>query len=136
MAALHPDQASPDRAETAFRFLDDLDFIRGDRWITGGESFRDGWRLAYVCEAVTVTVEYLDQQFEVSFMRDDVEADYLLIDRELFGQRSGLAGNMFPPDKLGQVIDAVAADIRENYGAILRGDDDVWARIEKIVRAS
>ena len=132
MASMHPDQASPAHAEAAFRFLGDLGFVPGDRSITGGESYRDGWRLAYASPTVTVTVEYLDQQFEVLFMRGDVEADYLLIDRERFGRRSGLHGDMFPPDKLGPVIDAVAADIRENYSAILRGDDDVWARIEKL----
>lgn len=132
---LHPDQASPGHAKAAFAFLEGLGFLIGDDWVTGGESYRDGWRLGYASETVTVTVEYLDQQLEVLFMRGNVEADYLVIDRELFGWKSGLHGDMFPPDKVGPVIDAIAVDIRDNYGAILRGEDAEWARIERIVRA-
>lgn len=136
MSHLHPDQASPARAEAAFAFLRDLGFLLGDEWVTGGESYRDGWRLGYASENVTVTVEYLDQQLEVLFMRGNVEADYLMIDRELFGGRSGFAGDQFPPDKVGAAIDAISADIRDNYGPILAGDDEVWSRIERIVQAS
>jgi hypothetical protein len=130
---MHPDQASPTRAEAAFAFLADLGYLLGDEWVTGGESYRDGWRLGYASETVTITVEYLDQQLGVLFMRGEVEADYLAIDRELFGRRSGLHGDMFPPDKVGSIIDAIAADIRENYCAILRGEDAEWSRIERIV---
>jgi hypothetical protein len=135
MTDLHSDQASPSRAEAAFAFLGDLGFQLGERWVSEGGSFRDGWRLVYSAPTMTVTVQYLDMQLEVLFGRAGVEVDYLFIDRELFGRRSGLAGNMFPPQKVGEVIDRVASDIREHFNAILLGDESDWARIGRLLEA-
>jgi len=79
MTALRPDQASPARAEAAFAFLADLGFRPSERWVTGGQSFRDGWRLVYSAPALTVTVQYLDMQFEVLFAWAGIDVDYLFI---------------------------------------------------------
>lgn len=136
MSDLHPDQASPARAEAAFAFLVDVGFRLGERWVSGGSSSRDGWRLVYSTPALTVTVQYLDMQLEVLFARGGVEVDYLFIDREIFGRRSGLHGNMFPPQKVGQAIDRVAGDIREHFHSILTGDESEWARIRRLRGAS
>lgn len=135
MTDLHPDQASPSRAEVAFAFLRELGFRLDDRWVSGGTSFRDGWRLIYSAPALTVTVQYLDQEFQVLFARAGVQVDYLFIDRELFGRRSGFHGNMFPPQKVGQAIDHQAGDIREHFGSILLGEEDVWTDIIRLLNA-
>ena len=135
MTDLHPDQASPSRAETAFAFLGDLGFRLADRWVTGGKSFRDGWRLIYSAPSLTVLIQYLDQEFQVRFVRAGVEVDYRFIDRELFSRRSGLYGNMFPPQNVGQAIDRVAGDIRDHFISILLGDDTEWARISRLLDA-
>jgi hypothetical protein len=91
----HPLQASTEAAETAFAFLSQLGFVLDERWITGGESFRDGWRLSYSSSQVQVVVQYLDSQFEVSFTRSATTVTYLTIDQELFDRRSGYHGDMF-----------------------------------------
>ena len=129
---LHPLQASPAAAEQAFGFLAALGFILDERWVSGGESYRDGWRLSYRGPRIGVAVEYLDQQLEVRFTRGDLSATYLEMDRDLFGRRSGFDGDMFPPEKLATAMATIAADIRENYGATLAGADPAWARIARL----
>ena len=135
MPGMHTDQSDPTRAETAFGFLAERGYHLDDRFVSGGKSFNDGWRLVYVSRGATVTVRYSNMEFDVLFSRGGVEVDYLFIDRELFGSRSGLHGNMFPPQKLGPVIDSVAADIRDHFGQVLDGDRGEWARIKRLFEA-
>ena len=135
MPDVHPDQASPEKAEAAFSFLSHYGLQLTERLVTGGNTVRDGWRLVYKGSALTVTVEYLDSQFELHFARAGVVVDYLFIDRELFARRSGLHGNMFVPEKLAPVIALVASDVREHFGSILEGDDKTWAHIKHLVDA-
>jgi hypothetical protein len=130
---LDPIQAKPDYAEGQFAFLGGLGFRQLERWASGGQSFKDGWRLVYRSHLVEVSIEYLDAQFDVCFTRDGVAASYFTLDKDMFSRRSGFHGNMFPPEKLRGAIDRVAADVRENYGEVLKGADDPWARIAKIV---
>ena len=128
---LHPLQANPDYAETAFGFLKSQGFEQTERWVTGGNSFKDGWRLTYESPNIRVTVEYLDQQFDVQFARSGLKVSYFLLDRVLFNRRSGFHGNMFPPEKLANAIDRVAADVRDHYGLTLKGDDKAWAEVDR-----
>jgi hypothetical protein len=95
--AIHPLQANPALAEKEFDFLAGLGFALQERWVTGGESFRDGWRLTFLGPTIKVVVQYLDAQFEVHFVRGDLDISYLEIDRDLFARRSGFHGDMFPP---------------------------------------
>ena len=132
---LHPDQASPARAERAFAFLVGLGFQNVERWISGGTSSKDGWRLVYASPSVSVEVRYLDMQFEVLFSRGGATVDYLLLDRELLGRRSELHGNMFPADKLAVVVPQVAEAIRQHLGPVLAGEVSAWARIQRLVGA-
>ena len=135
MTDLHPDQSSPARAEAAFAFLAGLGFRNVERLISGGNSFKDGWRLVYATTSVSVEVRYFDMQFEVLFSRLGVTVDYLFIDRELLGWRSGLHGNMFPADKLAVIIPQVAEDVRQHFGPVLAGEESEWARIQRLVSA-
>lgn len=135
MTGLHPDQASPARAEEAFAFLAGLGFRNVERWVSGGNSSKDGWRLVYATTSVSVEVRYLDTQFEVIFTRLGVTVDYLFLDRELLGWRSGLHGNMFPADRLAVVIPQVANAVRQYLGPVLAGEESEWARIQRLVSA-
>ena len=128
---LHPLQATPDYAETAFGFLRSQGFEQTERWISGGDSFKDGWRLTYESPNTQVTVEYLDSQFDVQFARSGVQVSYFVLDRVLFNRRSGFFGNMFVPVKLSKVIDRVAADVRDHYGLTLNGNDKAWAEVDR-----
>lgn len=130
--AIHPLQASPLVAETAFAFLAQLGFTVQERWITGGESFKDGWRLKFAGPNVEVVVQYMDMQFEVQFVREGIAVSYLEIDRELFDRRSGFHGDMFPVQKLEAAVNRIAEDIREHYGLIISGDEGVWKRVARI----
>jgi hypothetical protein len=132
---MHRDQATPARAEEAFGFLVERGFHLHERRVSGGKSVKDGWRLDYAAPGVTVTVQYLDMEFDVLFAHAGLEVDYLFIDRELFGRRSGLQGNMFGPQTLGPIIDRVAADIREHFGPVIDGDPTEWARIRRLFEA-
>jgi hypothetical protein len=128
----HPIQASTQVAEKAFGFLVQLGFTLVERWVTGGESFRDGWRLSYSSPEVCVTVQYLDAQFEVHFTKSGTSASYLAIDRDLFDRRSGFHGDMFPPQKLEAAMERIAGDIREYYETILFGNEGEWTRIARL----
>ena len=129
---LHPLQASPAAAEEAFAFLAALGFTLEERWVSGGESFKDGWSLSYRGPRVEIVVKYLDMQFEVHFTRADVSVTYLEMDRDLFDRRSGFYGDEFPPQKLAAAIATIAADIRDNHGPTLAGDDRLWDRITRL----
>ena len=130
---LDPLQARPDYAEEQFAFLGGLGFKQVERWISGGQSFKDGWRLVYQSSPVQLVIEYFDAQFEVRFVRGGLAAGYFTLDREMFGRRSGFHGNMFSGEKLAEAINLVASDVREHYGAILDGSEDSWTRIARIV---
>jgi hypothetical protein len=75
-------------------------------------------------------------QLDVVFTRAAISADYWSVDRELFARRSGYYGNMFPAQKLAAAIDRVAADIRDHYGPVLAGDEQMWCRIEAVLNAT
>jgi len=132
---LHPIQVSPEFAEQAFGFLSGLGFRLDDRWVTGGSSFKDGWRLIYRSHNLEVRVQYLDMQFEVLFLMANRKYSYLHIDRHFFGGVSGYHGNMFPPEKLETVIPKVARDIQQNYVAILSGQETKWAKMQRLLDA-
>ena len=127
--ALHPLQATPDHAENAFSFLLADGFTCSRRWVSGGVSFKDGWKLWYESPRVEFRIQYLDVELDVTFTRQGTTATYYQIDQSLFGRRSGFFGNMFGPEKLADVIDRVAADIRAHYGPILSGDSEAWSKI-------
>jgi hypothetical protein len=120
------------QAEAAFGFLPSRGFRLVERHVTGGVSFRDGWRLSFEGPSVRVIVQYLDVQFEVHFERAGVRTDYLFIDRERFQRRSGYHGNMFSGAQLVPAIEQIAADIRDNYAAVLTGDDKEWATLASL----
>jgi hypothetical protein len=130
--ALHPLQTNPAFAEKEFNFLARLGFALQERWVTGGESFRDGWRLTFLGPKIKVVVQYMDAQFEVHFVRGDLDVSYLEMDRDLFARRSGFHGDMFPPQKLEAAVTRIAADIRANYGPVLGADDGEWNRIGRL----
>ena len=128
-------QATPVVAETAFSFLASMGFVLEERWVTGGDSFRDGWRLTFVGPKTRVIVQYMDMQFEVHFIRGELKTTYLELDRDLFGRRSGFHGDMFPPDKLERAVRTIAEDVRQNYGGTLLGEDDAWLEIGRLKSA-
>lgn len=128
----HPLQASPTFAEEQFGFLLRLGYTLEERWVTGGDSFRDGWRLTFAAPAMKVIVQYLDAQFEVHFVRARLDASYLEIDRDMYARRSGFHGDMFPPEKLAAAITRIAADIEANYVLLLSGGDGEWTKIAQL----
>ena len=129
---LHPSQANPGFVEKEFDFLAQLGFALVERQVTGGESFRDGWRLTFIGREITVVVLYMDAQFEVHFLRDRLDVSYLEMDRDLFARRSGFHGDMFPPETLPAAVTRIAADIRANYGPVLSGDREEWSRVARL----
>lgn len=70
-----------------------------------------------------------------TFRRGSEEASYYFIDRYLFSNASGLAGGMFPLDKLAAALRVVAVDVREHYGSVLSGDDATWGKIVALLTA-
>lgn len=138
MPVVHPEQASPKHAKSAFRFLAAAGFNLVEERSTGGDSFRDGWLLTYESREMRVVVQYLDSQLEVCFRPRDrlFSATYLAIDREFFDRRSGFGGDMFPPEKLAAVIDRIAADIERNYQPVIAADPTVWREIQLRVEAA
>jgi hypothetical protein len=124
------------QAKKSFAFLLPLGFrIESEREGTYA-SFKDGFEVTYLSKHLSVRVAYYDMELDVVFKKGPVAAPYLFLDHNLHANASGLAGCMFPFDKLAPVIESVAKDIRAHYEAVLLGDAAAWRKIEKIVLAS
>jgi hypothetical protein len=123
------------QAERSFAFLLDRGFELRSRSPATTESFRDGWSLDYQSPSLDVRVEYLEMQFNVLFKHNSTTASYLMIDRELHARRSGLYGDMFPPDGLPTVLTQIATDIAAHYSDVLAGDSSVWERLKRLSEA-
>jgi hypothetical protein len=98
-------------------------------------SFKDGFDISYSSSDLTIRVAYYDMELEVIFQKGRIHVPYLFLDINLFSNISGLAGSMFPHDKLASVIESIARDIRTNYESILFGNEAIWMKIEKLVMA-
>ena len=123
------------QAKKSFGFLESLGFRIESETEGTYASFKDGFCVSYVSKEVGVRVTYYDMELEIVFKKGKIGAPYLFLDHNLRANASGLAGIMFPHDKLAPVIDSTAKDIEANYGAVLRGDLVVWQKIEKLVLA-
>jgi len=119
-------------AERCFAFTRERGFELVNRVPAPNDNFRQGWVLEYRSRLVEIRIEYLDWQFHVIFTHGPTKASYLMIDRELHVRRSGLYGDMFPPEKLAGAIEHVAADIRANYADVLAGEDSIWAKLKRL----
>jgi hypothetical protein len=123
------------QAKKRFVFLASLGFCVESEHEGTYSSFKDGFVITYVSREVTARVSYYDMELEVVFKKGRIAASYLFLDHNLHGNASGLAGVMFPFEKLSPVIDRVARDIQANYAPVLQGDPSVWQKIEKLVLA-
>ena len=123
------------QAKKSFAFLASLGFCVESENEGTYSSFKDGFVITYVSKEVTVRVSYYDMELEVVFKKGRIAASYLFLDHNLHANASGMAGVMFPFEKLSPVIDSVAKDIQANFEAVLQGDSSVWQRIEKLVLA-
>jgi hypothetical protein len=123
------------QTKKSFAFLESQGFRVESETEGTYASFKDGFCVSYVSKEVDASVAYYDMELEIVFKKGKIAAPYLFLDHHLRANASGLAGIMFPHDKLAPVIDAAAKDIEANYGAVLRGDGAVWQKIEKLVLA-
>jgi len=117
-------------AKQAFSFLSDYGLTLAEERLPQSSHVLDGFLFKYTGGEVGVDVEYSEIEYVITFSRKGVRASYLLIDKNLFGNRSGYQGSMFMRDKLGDVIAKTAADIQRNYEHVLRGDVATWKKIE------
>lgn len=124
-----------EQAKKSFGFLELLGFRIESETEGTYASFKDGFYVSYVSKKVGVTVAYYDMELEVVFKKGKIVVPYLYLDYNLHANASGLAGIMFPHDKLAPVIVSAAKDIEANYGGVLRGDVAIWQKIEKLVLA-
>jgi hypothetical protein len=122
-------------AKSHFRFLADYGMTLAVERLPTTDCFKDGFRLDYSGNPISVRVEYYDCEYVILFTRGTETIPYLFIDHHLFGNRSGYAGNMFGREKLQHVILKTSADVASNYQAILKGDDAVWKKITALYHA-
>jgi hypothetical protein len=118
-----------------FGFLESLGFRIESESEGTYASFKDGFGVSYVSKEVGFSVAYCDMELEIVFKKGRIAAPYLFLDHNLHANASGWAGIMFPVEKLSSIIEAAAKDIEARYGPVLRGDDSVWQKIEKLVLA-
>jgi hypothetical protein len=122
-------------AKKSFAFLAALGFRVESEHEGTYASFKDGFEVAYSSKNLDVRVAYYDMELDIIFKKDRIVAPYLFLDHNLYANASGLAGCMFPIEKLGPVIDRVAKDIEAHYEDVIRGDAAMWQKIEKLVLA-
>ena len=123
------------QTKKCFAFLESRGFQVESEYEGGYGSLASGFNITYASREVGVVVGYGAMDLEVIFKKGTISVDYLFLDHNLYANASGLAGPMFPLDKLAPVIDAVAQDIEMNYETVLRGDAAMWQRIEKLISA-
>ncbi len=123
------------QAKSCFAYLEAGGFRIISEYEGGYTSFKDGFTVIYSSPKVSVTVSYGDMEFEVTFQKEAARASYLFIDHNIFSNASGLAGPMFPVEKLAPIIADVALDIQAHYRSILDGEPEVWTRIRKLMSA-
>jgi hypothetical protein len=70
---------------------------------------------------------------DVWFEHNGVSVSYFALDQEVFQRRSGLYGNMFIPEKLGNAIDRISADIQIHYGPFLAGEQEAWTSVARVL---
>jgi hypothetical protein len=116
-------------ARDRFAFLETLGLrLTKEEW-PAGDSFKDGFHLTYTGSPVSVVIEYYDMELVIWFQKAHDKIPYLFIDQEQASNRSRFAGCMFPRNKLAEAVDRMAEDICLNYGNILRGDENAWAKV-------
>jgi len=123
------------QAKSRFEFLLDRGFRIESEYEGSYASFKDGFDLCFASPTVMLRVAYFDMELDLVFTKAAIRVHYLFIDHNLYANASGLAGCMFPVQKLNAAIDSVAKDIEANYGPILSGEPEVWRRIERLVLA-
>ena len=123
------------QTKKCFAFLGAHGFHSESEYEGGYASFASGFNISYASKELSLSISYGAMELEVTFKRGKISTSYLFLDHNLFANASGFAGGMFPRDKLAPAIDAIAKDIETNYDAVLRGDADVWKKIEKLVLA-
>jgi hypothetical protein len=119
------------KAKSSFTFLLSSGFSLTSEELPTTDSFKDGFRLVYTSNKITVEIRYYDMEYDVIFTKGNLNISYLNIDKLLFDNKSGLHGNMFPREKLNGVISSTAADIEQNYQSILKGDESIWKKLAK-----
>ncbi len=81
-------------AKNAFRFMEFLGFyceIHREPGLTS--SFQDSyWNIEYHNHILHLHVVFTELQLEIDFEKDGTKASYFLIDRKLFSNASGYAG--------------------------------------------
>jgi len=123
------------QAKERFAFLKELGFQIVKEEEGTYQSLKDGFWLHYKNKNIEVWIEYADNEFCISFKKDNLRIGYLFIDAYIFANASGWAGDMFPFQKLAPEIDAVASDVAANYLPILQGEAGIWHKIEKLANA-
>jgi len=122
-------------ARREFDFLTKQGFRLVEEAAPKSTSYRDGFHLRYVSNAVEVVVDYYSQELIPIFRCGGTGTNYYFIDQCLFANASGYAGAMFPLRKLEAAITKIASDIREHYGDVLAGDATTWATIRALLDA-
>ena len=122
-------------AREAFAFLEETRFRLTEYRQPSSTDFRDGWHLRYSSKSLALSIEYYDMELIITFSAGNRSATYWLIDKYLFANASGYAGNMFPLDKLGRAIATIAADIRSHYADVLAGEPAIWETLQRLVMA-
>jgi hypothetical protein len=123
------------QTKKSFAFLRPFGFRMESERESTYASFKDGFEVTYVSKDLSLRVAYYDMELDIVFKKGPIAAPYLFLDHNLHANASGLAGCMFPFDKLAPVIESAAKDIQTHYEAVLRGDATAWQKIEKLVLA-
>jgi hypothetical protein len=116
-------------AKDHFAFLESMGFMLTKEAWPSGDSFRDGFSLAYSGADVSVVVEYYDMELVIHFLKQRERIPYLFIDHELMNNASGFGGCMFSRGQLSRAMKKMAADIKDHYQEVLLGNHDLWKRI-------
>lgn len=116
-------------AKSEFAFLTEQGFTLVEQQPPRSIQLHDGFHLRYARHPVDVVVDYYSMELVPVFHRGAQRCEYLFIDHYLFANAGGFHGPMFPLDKLGAALRAVATDIRDHYELVLSGDDAIWRKI-------
>jgi hypothetical protein len=120
--------------KNSFTFLASFGFSLVSEKFPSTDSFKDGFSFKYIKKPVSITIQYYDMEYDIFFNMGNLSVSYVFIDKYLFSNRTGFQGNMFPREKLRNVITQTANDIEQNYQSIIKGNRTIWKKLEDLLR--
>ncbi len=114
-----------------FEFLEQLGFELADSVEASGNNSRyDGFHFEWRGKT-KIIVSYYEQEVSIVFSHGNASASYWYIWGTILKKEQRFCGAMFSGNNIEKAITIIANDIKNDFLAILNGDDELWNLISE-----